>query len=83
MLLENGVVRVVLDAPSHPSGLAPSGGSIIDLALVSEPGDQINQIYQAAGLLPRDAVHYEGNPEPLIFAPRARSRIPSASAISQ
>ena len=66
MLLENGVVRVVLDAPSHPSGLAPSGGSIIDLALVSEPGDQINQIYQAAGLLPRDAVHYEGNPEPLI-----------------
>ncbi len=65
MLLENGVVRVVLDAPSHPSGLAPSGGSIIDLSLVSKPGDQINQIYQAAGLLPRDAVHYEGNPEPL------------------
>jgi len=60
-LLQNGVVRVVLDAPSHASGLAPSGGSIIDLAPVSpqDTGDQINQIYQAAGLLPRDAVHYD------------------------
>ena len=26
------LVRVVLDAPEHPSDLAPSGGSIIDLA---------------------------------------------------
>jgi hypothetical protein len=72
ILLENGVVRVVLDAPGHPSGLAPTGGSIIDFALVPKPddkfiaGDQINQIYQAAGLLPRDAVHYEGNPDRLI-----------------
>src|SRR5262245_39951777 len=58
ILLENEKVRIVVDAPSHPSGLAPTGGSIIDFALV-DSGDQINQIYQAAGLLPRDAVHYE------------------------
>jgi len=62
ILLENDKVRVVVDAPSHASGLAPTGGSIIDFALVSDTGDafdQTNQISQAAGLLPRDAVHYE------------------------
>jgi hypothetical protein len=60
ILLENDLVRVVLDAPSHPAGLAPSGGSIIDLAPIAPlAGDQLNAIYQAAGLLPRDAVHYE------------------------
>jgi hypothetical protein len=60
ILLENDLVRVVIDAPSHPSGMAPTGGSIIDLApAASDSGDQINSIYQAAGLLPRDAVHYD------------------------
>jgi len=59
ILLENDLVRIVVDAPSHPAGLAPTGGSIIDFALAPDWGDQINQIYQAAGLLPRDAVHYE------------------------
>jgi hypothetical protein len=62
ILLENDLVRVVLDAPSHPSGLAPTGGSIIDLAPIGmSAGDQLNSIYQAAGLLPRDAVHYESH----------------------
>jgi hypothetical protein len=60
ILLENDLVRVVLDAPSHPSALAPTGGSILDLAPVGDgAGDQINSIYQAGGLLPRDAVHYD------------------------
>src|SRR5262245_52836092 len=60
ILLENDVVRVVIDAPSHPAGMAPTGGSIIDLALAADgSGDQINSIYHAAGLLPRDAVHYD------------------------
>lgn len=60
ILIENDLVRVVLDAPSHPSGLAPTGGSIIDLASTAAgAGDQVNNIYQAAGLLPRDAVHYD------------------------
>ena len=62
IMLENELVRVVLDAPSHPSGLAPTGGSIIDLAPIGmNAGDQINSIYQAAGLLPRDAVHYDSH----------------------
>ena len=61
-LLQNDRVRVILDAPDHPQGLAPSGGSIIDLAPIAadmSSGDQTNGIYQAAGVLPRDAVHYE------------------------
>ncbi|HVZ89110.1 MAG TPA: CehA/McbA family metallohydrolase [Polyangia bacterium] len=59
-LLENDLIRVVIDAPNHPHHLAPSGGSILDLApLVQGSGDQTNGIYHAAGLLPRDAVQYE------------------------
>ena len=59
-LLENDLVRVVLAAPSHPSELAPTGGAIIDLApKMGGTAEQINTIYQAAGLLPRDAVHYD------------------------
>src|SRR5437764_6587460 len=62
-VLENDRVRVVLDAPEHPHGLGPTGGAILDLAPLatasSTGGDQTNTIYQAAGVLPRDAVHYE------------------------
>ncbi len=61
-VLENDRVHVVLDAPEHPHHLAPSGGSIIDFAPIGKPGeggDQTNAVYQAAGLLPRDAVHYD------------------------
>jgi len=65
-LLENDLVRVVLDAPDHPHFIGPSGGAILDLAplgkstLGKSTGDQTNAIYHAAGVLPRDAVHYEG-----------------------
>jgi hypothetical protein len=73
-ILENNLVRAILDAPDHPQGLAPSGGTIIDLSPIdprdaymsmpppvplSSTGDQLNGIFQGAGLLPRDAVHYE------------------------
>src|SRR5579871_1408738 len=63
-LLENDLVRVVIDAPEHPHFLAPSGGAILDLSPLASPsagqtGDQINGIYHAAGVLPRDAVHYD------------------------
>jgi hypothetical protein len=62
-VLENDRVRAVLDAPEHTQGLAPSGGTIIDLspkdASGAPVGDQLNGISQAAGLLPRDGVHYE------------------------
>jgi hypothetical protein len=60
ILLENDLVSVVIDAPDHAQNLAPSGGSIIDFAPAGMgTGDQVNGIYQTAGLLPRDAVHYE------------------------
>jgi hypothetical protein len=70
-LLENDRIRAVLDSvdPQHPQGLAPTGGTIIDLSPVDpdattmsttpSSGDQLNGIFQAAGVLPRDAVHYE------------------------
>lgn len=60
-VLENDLIRVVLDAPEHPHYLAPSGGAILDLEPLAgpNPGDQANAIYHAAGVLPRDAVHYE------------------------
>ncbi len=60
-VLENDRVRVVLDAPEHPHGLGSTGGAILDLAPLGSAsgGDQTNTIYQAAGLLPRDAVHYQ------------------------
>ena len=62
--LANDLVRVVLDAPEHAQNLAPSGGTILDFSPIGTPsgdppGDQTNSIYQAAGLLPRDAVHYD------------------------
>src|SRR5258708_22787200 len=56
--------------PGGP-GLPPTGGTILDLAPVdavsavaptdaaSATGDQVNGISQAAGLLPRDAIHCE------------------------
>jgi hypothetical protein len=60
LLLENDLVRAVLDAPEHSHGLAPTGGTILDLApLGATSGDQLNGISQAVGVLPRDAAHYE------------------------
>lgn len=64
IVLENALVRAVIAGPGHRSDLAPSGGAIIDLApKASGSGDQLNSIYQAAGLLPRDAVHYDDDYE--------------------
>lgn len=62
-VLANDRVRVVIDEPGHPQGLAPSGGSIIDMTVVGpDPsdvsGDQLNGISHAAGVLPRDGVRY-------------------------
>jgi hypothetical protein len=87
ILLENDLVRVVLDVPSHPSGLAPTGGSIIDLA-PKDSGDQINSIYQAAGLLPRDAVHYDshhiesGDPSDMFVAVVFRGHLEADSRVT-
>jgi hypothetical protein len=88
-LLENDLVRVVLDAPDHPHHLAPSGGAILDLAaLTPNPDnpnaapqytDQTNAIYHAAGVLPRDAVHYE-SATPLFPSPGSDPAAPGAYA---
>ncbi|HVU50738.1 MAG TPA: CehA/McbA family metallohydrolase [Polyangia bacterium] len=69
LLLENDSLRAVLDEPTppgqptHAQGLAPSGGTLIDLSpkdgMGHLVGDQLNGVFQGAGLLPRDAVHYE------------------------
>jgi hypothetical protein len=62
-VLENDRLRAVLDLPEHEQGLAPTGGTIIDLSPLDAKGvptgDQLNGIFQGAGLLPRDAVHYD------------------------
>ncbi len=63
-VLENDLVRAVIDAPEHAQGLAPSGGTILDLAprvtdaAHASAGDQLNGILQGVGLLPRDAARY-------------------------
>ncbi len=59
-VLENDLVRVVLDAPDHPHYLGPTGGAILDFEpLGSNLGDQTSAVYHAAGVLPRDSVHYD------------------------
>jgi len=59
-VMENDLIRVVIDAPEHAQGLAPSGGTIIDMApLGMGSGDQLNGIVQSTGLLPRDVVRYK------------------------
>jgi hypothetical protein len=57
-VLENDLIRVVIDAPEHAQGLAPGGGTIIDLSPLATNGDGLNGILQSTGLLPRDVVRY-------------------------
>lgn len=58
-VLKNDRVRAVVDALDHPHYLAPSGGGLLDLA--SQTGgaiDGLNHVFQATGLLPKDAAFY-------------------------
>jgi hypothetical protein len=58
LVLENDRVRLVLDALDAPHYLAPTGGTMLDF--VPKGGtsdDELNQIFQATGILPGDAVH--------------------------
>ncbi len=57
-LLTNGVVTVVLDAIDAPHDLAPTGGNVIDLGPAGG-ADDVNIVYQIAGILPDDAFAYE------------------------
>lgn len=60
LALENAGIIVVLDALHSPHYLSPSGGTILDLVPRNVgSGDQLNQVFQAAGILPDDAVRYD------------------------
>ena len=59
VLLRNDRLRLVLDGLGAPHFLSPSGGAVLDLSPVDGAGggdDGINQIFQAVGILPGDAV---------------------------
>jgi hypothetical protein len=75
-VLENDRLRAVIDALDHPQHLAPTGGTLADLApLDAGSGDQMNGVSQAVGVLPRDAAHYESwevVDQRLAAAPEAR-----------
>lgn len=60
-VLENDRARLVIDAIDAPHYLAPTGGTLLDLvprggARPSRSDDELNQIFQATGILPGDAV---------------------------
>ncbi|MEZ4239062.1 MAG: hypothetical protein R3F59_23495 [Myxococcota bacterium] len=49
----------MLDGLDHPHYVAPTGGALLDLApRTGGEGDGLRNVFQAAGLLPGDAVHY-------------------------
>jgi hypothetical protein len=58
ILLENDRLTAVIDGLNAPHYLAPSGGSLLDLAPKGGGGDQLNQAFQAVGILPHDAARY-------------------------
>ena len=59
VLLSNGRVSVVIDALSSPRHLAPTGGTVIDFISHDGPSeDVLNQVVQAAGILPHDTANY-------------------------
>ncbi|MEQ1567028.1 MAG: CehA/McbA family metallohydrolase, partial [Myxococcota bacterium] len=57
VVLENGRVVAVVDALDHPHYVAPSGGTLLDLAPVGG-ADGLRNVLQATGLLPDDAIHF-------------------------
>jgi hypothetical protein len=58
LVLDNGQVMAVIDAIESPHLLAPSGGNLLDFAPVGRD-DELNQVYQVAGILPDDALRYD------------------------
>jgi hypothetical protein len=58
VLLANNWVTAVISAISHPSGLAPTGGALLDLELAGGADDGIAGVHQVTGPLPEDAVAY-------------------------
>ncbi|HYV46110.1 MAG TPA: CehA/McbA family metallohydrolase [Myxococcaceae bacterium] len=63
VLLTNGKATAVISGLNKQNFLDPNGGSLLDLAsktgATSDDNDAINDVFQVAGILPRDALHYE------------------------
>jgi hypothetical protein len=62
VLLGNSRMIAVLDAIDAPHHLAPSGGTLLDLVPRTASGaghDELNQVFQAVGILPDDAARYQ------------------------
>lgn len=57
IVLRNDHVVAVFDALDHPHYIAPTGGSLLDLAPI-EGQDGLRNVFQATGLLPGDGVVY-------------------------
>jgi hypothetical protein len=58
LLLSNGIVTVVIDALDEPHGLAPTGGNVLDFGPAGGT-DDLNLVYQIAGILPDDAFAFD------------------------
>lgn len=56
--LTNQFVDVVIANVGTQNFLDPNGGSILDLAPHGQPKDNVNDIFQVIGVLPRDAAFY-------------------------
>lgn len=56
--LSNAFADVVIAGLGTQNYLDPNGGSILDLSPRGEPKDVVNNIFQAVGILPGDAVRY-------------------------
>lgn len=63
VLLGNSRMRAVIDAIGSPHHLAPTGGTLIDLVprdpIRGVGYDELNQVFQAVGILPDDEAHYD------------------------
>lgn len=58
LVLQNDRITAVIDAIDAPRGLAPTGGTLIDLG-PRGGRDDINNVYQLAGVLPDDAFAFD------------------------
>lgn len=58
LVLSNSRLRAVFDALDEQHLLAPSGGTLVDLVPAEGGADGLNQVFQAVGILPDDAVRY-------------------------
>lgn len=61
IILENALVRIVIDALDHPHYLAPTGGNVLDAVRLGdgESADGLNVMTMVTGILPEDAVAYD------------------------